>query len=313
MILLESFFFNSLTFKDPINYVIPAFVILIVWEFFVLTRKLKKTYDKKEAAASIGMGIGSVIINLASKAVWVGLFFVLFKYRIFDFLAPTSIEELTSLDWHLNHWWVWLALFISEDFVFYWHHRTAHEIRILWAGHVNHHSSQDYNFAIALRQGWWEEVYKYFWWMFLPLIGFHPVMVLTQVSINLIYQFFLHTETVNKLGILEYVFNTPSHHRVHHGSNLKYLDTNYAGTLIIWDRLFGTFQKEEEKSIYGITENINTKNLFKIASHELVAISKDVSSTKSIKYKLSYLFKSPGWSHKGEDKRAKILRNLAKE
>ncbi len=310
--LVESFFFNSITFKDPVAFVIPIFILFIVVEFFYITKKWHKDYDIKEAIASITMGLGSVVVNLGSKAIWIGLFFVVYEYKIFDFLAPVNREELLSVSWHLSHWWVWAILFIVEDFTFYWHHRTAHEIRVLWAGHVNHHSSEDYNFATALRQGWWEYVFKYIWWLWLPLIGFHPVMVLVQISFSLIYQFFLHTETVNKLGFLEYIMNTPSHHRVHHGADLQYLDRNYAGILIIWDRLFGTFEEEKQRPTYGITVNIKTKNIWKIAFHEIIAVYNDFKNVPGFKNKLNYLFRSPGWTHTGEDKRAKVLRKQIK-
>lgn len=210
-----------------------------------------------------------------------------------------------------NVWWVWLLLFFADDFTFYWHHRLSHEVRIFWAAHVNHHSSVHMNLGTALRQSWAEQLYKYFWWCWLPLIGFAPMMIFVMQTISLVYQFFQHTELIKKLPKpLEFIFNTPSHHRVHHGSNIRYLDQNHAGILIIWDRLFNTFQEEDEteKVIYGITNNIHTYNPFKIASHEFIALFKDVRRAPSLKNKLKYLFMPPGWSHDGEDLRAKTLR-----
>ena len=300
-------FYNPFSFNDPVAFAIPFFVILILSEYFFIRRK-SKNYDIKEAAASIGMGLGSVIINLGSKALYVAIFFILFQHRIFDGLAPNSLEELKDLSWHRAHWYIWVLLFFLEDLTFYVHHRLGHEVRILWAGHVNHHSSEDYNLATALRQGWWEYMYKYLLWLWLPLLGFHPIMVLTQMSLSLIYQFWIHTEYIDRLGFLELFMNTPSHHRVHHGANIKYLDRNYGGILIIWDRLFGSFQKEEEKAKYGLTHNIHTKNLFKIAFHEMAAIYRDVMSTPGLGNKISYIFKSPGWRHDGKDERASTLK-----
>ncbi len=300
-------FYNPLSFNDPVAFAVPFFIVLILFEYFLVKRN-QKNYDVKEAIASIGMGLGSVFINLGSKALYVGVFFVLFKYRIFDNLAPDSFEELKQLSWHKSHWYLWVLLFFLEDLTFYVHHRLGHEVRILWAGHVNHHSSEDYNLATALRQGWWEYMYKYLLWLWLPLLGFHPIMVLTQMSLSLIYQFWIHTEYINKLGFLELFMNTPSHHRVHHGANIKYLDRNYGGILIIWDRMFGSFQAEEEKAKYGLTHNIHTRNLFKIASHELIAILKDVIKAPGLGNKLSYIFRSPGWKHDGPDERAKVLK-----
>jgi sterol desaturase/sphingolipid hydroxylase (fatty acid hydroxylase superfamily) len=205
-------------------------------------------------------------------------------------------------------WYSWVILLFLEDFAFYMHHRSCHEIRLFWAGHVNHHSSVNYNLAVALRQGWGELTHKYIWWLWLPLIGFHPMMILMQMSISLIYQYWLHTETIKSLGPLEWFMNTPSHHRVHHGRNVRYLDRNHAGIFIIWDRLFGTFEKETEKPEYGITTNIETYNPLKIASHEYIALWKDVKKAPGFLNKIRYIFMPPGWSHNGSTKTAKELR-----
>ena len=149
--------------------------------------------------------------------------------------------------------------------------------------------------------------------MWLPLVGFAPIMIFIMQTISLVYQFFQHTELVRKLPKpIEFIFNTPSHHRVHHGSNIKYLDQNHAGVLIIWDRMFNTFQKEEEKVVYGITTNIHTYNPFKIATHEFVALFHDVKNAPGLANKLKYIFYAPGWSHNGEDLRAKTLRKKIK-
>jgi sterol desaturase/sphingolipid hydroxylase (fatty acid hydroxylase superfamily) len=159
-----------------------------------------------------------------------------------------------GLGWH---WWVWILILFADDFTFYWHHRLSHEIRVLWAAHVNHHSSTTMNLATALRQSWAEQLYKYFWWLWLPVVGFPPLMILMMMSISLIYQYWVHTELIRKMPKwFEFLFNTPSHHRVHHASNVRYLDQNHAGILIIWDRLFGTFaeERDDEKPVYGITK-----------------------------------------------------------
>jgi sterol desaturase/sphingolipid hydroxylase (fatty acid hydroxylase superfamily) len=215
---------------------------------------------------------------------------------------------LFNLGWH---WYAWVLIIFADDFTFYWHHRLSHEIRILWAAHVNHHSSQTLNLATALRQSWAEQLYKYFWWFWLPLVGFEPLMILMMMSISLIYQYWVHTELIKRLPVwYEFLFNTPSHHRVHHASNVRYLDQNHAGILVIWDRTFGTFAREsdDEKPVYGITKNINTYNLFKIASHEFVDLWADVKRAPTFKDKLKYIFYPPGWSHDGPDLRARTLR-----
>jgi sterol desaturase/sphingolipid hydroxylase (fatty acid hydroxylase superfamily) len=174
---------------------------------------------------------------------------------------------------------------------------------LFWASHVVHHSSEEYNLSTALRQTWTGGFYGFIFGIWLAYIGFHPVMILTQMSISLIYQYWIHTELIGKMPKwFEAVFNTPSHHRVHHGNNPLYLDKNYAGVLIIWDRLFGTFQSElkEEKVVYGLTTNIKTYNILKIAFNEWIALFKDVFTIKtSFINKLKYLFKPPGWKHDG--------------
>ena len=186
-------------------------------------------------------------------------------------------------------WWAWAILFFAEDLTYYWFHRTSHECRLFWASHVVHHSSQHYNLGTALRQTWTGGLMSFIFWLWLPLIGFPPIMVLTMQAISLLYQFWIHTELVRRLGPLEWVMNTPSHHRVHHGSNQRYLDRNHAGMLIIWDRLFGSFEPEGEKVIYGLTKNINSYNPLRIAFHEWIDIWNDVRTAPTWRLKLRYL------------------------
>lgn len=279
--------------NDPVSYAIPAFIILIILELWVSWREQKEWYHRAEAWASIAMGAGSVVINIFTKF----MYFVGFTY-LYEHLAIVQLGY---------EWWVWIICFFADDFSFYWHHRLSHQIRILWAAHSNHHSSQDYNLAIALRQSWTEGIYKFIFYAWMPLVGIPPLMVFTMASISLIYQFFLHTQAVGKLGFLEYFFNTPSHHRVHHGTNIKYLDKNHAGVLIIWDKIFGTFQEEQEKAVYGLTKNISTTNPLKIATAEYKEIWKDLKKTKNWQDKIGYLFKPPGWSHDGSTKTTRQL------
>lgn len=267
---------------DIVVYAISFFILLIAIEVY-LSIKMHKTCIFLYVASSIGMGLGSVFINILMKAVAFTFYLFLYKYRLFD------------LGWH---WWVFVLLFFADDFTFYWHHRLSHEIRLLWFCHVNHHSSVKYTLATALRAKLGlEQFYKYIWWSgSASLLGFHPIQILMMMSISLVYQFWIHTELIHKLpSIIEFVFNTPSHHRVHHASNVRYLDKNHAGILIIWDRIFGTFAEEldTEKPIYGITTNIQTYNLFKIASHEFVAILHDVKSAPNWKDKIKYLVYPP--------------------
>ena len=286
---------------DPVLYAIPFFLLAIATELYINYREQKNLYsDSKEAFASIGMGLGSLVINIVMKGLAYGVYTILYQYRLFE------------IGWQ---WWAWVLISFADDFTFYWHHRLSHEVRVLWAAHVNHHSSQSYNLATALRQSWAEQLYKYFWWWWMPLVGFHPLMMLMMMSISLIYQYWPHTEVIRKLPRwFEFLFNTPSHHRVHHASNVRYLDCNHGGILIIWDRLFGTFSEEKdfEKPIYGITKNIHTYNLFKIATHEFADLWADVKKAPTIGDKLRYIFLPPGWSHNGPDQRAKTLRRQMK-
>jgi sterol desaturase/sphingolipid hydroxylase (fatty acid hydroxylase superfamily) len=283
--------------QDPVLYAIPFFILAISAELYLYWREQRTFYaDPKEAAASIGMGLGSLVVNIIMKGLAYGVYTILYQYRIF------------TIGWH---WWSWVLILFADDFTFYWHHRLSHELRVLWAAHVNHHSSQYYNLATALRQSWAEQLYKYFFWLWMPLLGFHPLMMLMMMSFSLIYQYWPHTEKIGKLPRwFEFLFNTPSHHRVHHASNIRYLDRNHGGILIIWDRLLGTFAEERdtEKPVYGITKNIHTYNLFKIASHEYVDLWHDVRNAPKFSDKIKHLFMPPGWSPNGPDQRAKTLR-----
>ncbi|MCG9910141.1 MAG: sterol desaturase family protein [Flavobacteriales bacterium] len=289
----------SQVLTDPILLVaVPLFVLTFLLEAVFITRNLKKEYNTKDAVASVTMGIGSAFINTGLKIPVFIVFMWIYEHRIFT-LPPV--------------WWVFILLFFADDFSFYLHHRACHGIRLFWAAHVNHHSSVNYNLAVALRQSWGELFHKYIWWLWLPLLGFHPLWIFTMMSISLVYQYVLHTELVNKLGPLEWIFNTPSHHRVHHASNVRYLDKNHAGILIIWDRLFGTFKEEseQEKVIYGITSNIHTYNPIEIATHEYKALWNDVKKAPGLINKLRYLIMPPGWSHDGSTKTSKQLQKEA--
>jgi sterol desaturase/sphingolipid hydroxylase (fatty acid hydroxylase superfamily) len=205
-------------------------------------------------------------------------------------------------------------LLFADDFAYYWFHRMNHEVRLFWAGHVSHHSSQYLNYGTALRQGVGERLHKFFFWLWLPLLGFDAVMIFVMMAINLIYQYWTHTEFVRRLPKpLEFILNTASHHRVHHASQPRYLDRNHAGVFIIWDRMFGTFSGEldSEPPKYGLTKNIESHNPLYVATHEYAAIWRDVKRAEKWSDKLKYIFYAPGWSHDGDDMRAKIVRQRA--
>jgi sterol desaturase/sphingolipid hydroxylase (fatty acid hydroxylase superfamily) len=269
---------------DLIHLAIPAFIVLILLEAIADAIMRRDLYEVKDSAASISMGLGNVAINLVAKSMQLGIFAVLYRLRLFNLGTA---------------WWVWLLLFFGDEFSYYWFHRASHECRLFWASHVVHHSSQRYNLSTAVRQSWTSTFISWIFWMWLPLLGFRPMMVLTMQAISLLYQFWIHTQLVKRLGLFEWILNTPSHHRVHHGSNARYIDRNHGGTLIVWDRLFGTFEPEDSQDCprYGLTTNIQTYNPVRIAFHEWADLWRDVRSAPGVRNKLRYVFGRPGWRH----------------
>lgn len=278
-------------------FAIPAFVILLLLEAWYSWKEQKHLYETRDTFSSLAMGIGNVITGLFSKLIVYGAFTLVYEFRLFT--MPTT-------------WWMWVLAFFADDFSYYWFHYVSHNVRWFWASHVVHHSSQQYNLSTALRQTWTGNLTGAFvFWMWMPFVGFHPFVVILMQQISLIYQFWIHTETVTTLPRpIEYVFNTPSHPRVHHASNLKYLDKNHGGVLIIWDRIFGTFKAEEERPTYGLTKNIDTYNPFRIAFKEWTDMFKQARRAGSIKQALNYFWRPPGWSHNGA---GKTTRQLLKE
>ncbi|MEU4620157.1 sterol desaturase family protein [Actinoplanes sp. NPDC023801] len=265
-------------------YAVPAFLLLIVMEvlsFRFLPDDEERGYEARDTATSLSMGFGSQVVGVPWK---------LFTAVVFAGLYVLSPFKLDPHDW-----WVWVLLFFADDLAYYWFHRLHHEVRVLWAGHVVHHSSQFFNLSTALRQSWTPMTALPFW-LGLAALGFPPWMIFLQQSISLAYQFFLHTERIDRLPRpVEWFFNTPSHHRVHHGANDPYLDRNYGGILIIWDRLFGSFEPEGERVRYGLTTNIQTYNPLKVATHEYAAIWRDLRGAKTWRHRAGYLFGRPGW------------------
>ena len=270
--------------RDVILYAIPFFVILLILEaasYYLLPDEDKVGYEAKDTRTSLIMGAGYVAINVGWKVV------VLLALSALYLIAPIHLSASNPL--------TWIALFVLDDLCFYTYHRTHHTVRVFWASHVVHHSSEHYNLSTALRQPWTPFTALPFW-LPLALFGFAPWMILLQQSISLAYQFFLHTERVGKLWKpIEFVMNTPSHHRVHHGSNKRYLDRNYGGILIIWDRLFGSFEAEGEPVVYGLTKNVDSFNPVTVAFHEFAAIGRDLKSARTVPDALGYLFRGPGW------------------
>jgi sterol desaturase/sphingolipid hydroxylase (fatty acid hydroxylase superfamily) len=238
-------------------------------------------YDRTDSRTSITMGFGSVFTGVA--------------WQLLFLLMATGLHRLTPLRIPSNAWWGWALLVVAEDLSYYAYHRAGHEVRVLWASHVVHHSSQHYNLSTALRQTW-VPLTQFPFWLWLPLLGFQPWMVLVEQSVSLIYQFWIHTERIDRMPRwFELVLNTPSHHRVHHGSQAQYLDKNYAGIFILWDRLFGTFEPEGERVRYGLTKNITTHNPVRVAFGEYAALFGDVRRARSVRDKVGHLVHGPAW------------------
>jgi sterol desaturase/sphingolipid hydroxylase (fatty acid hydroxylase superfamily) len=272
---------------EVLYYAIPFFILLlgVEWISFRHYHGELAGYEQRDTRTSLTMGLGNVTINVAWK------FVVLAVYA--------GLYELTPLRMPAGEWWTYVLLFLADDLAYYWFHRVHHEVRVFWASHVVHHSSQHYNLSTALRQTWTPMTALPFWAP-LALVGFAPWMILLQQSISLIYQFWIHTERIGKLPApVEYAFNTPSHHRVHHGANEVYLDRNYGGILIVWDRLFGSFQGETERVRYGLTKNLRTFRPTRVAFHEFLDLARDVREAASWRERFGYVFRGPGWSPDG--------------
>ena len=290
--------FEQFAQDDLIYWFVPIFIVAALLEAYYGRAKNLRLHEGNDTKASLWMMLLTAIVDIAPK---LAAFMVIFL-----------LHEISPLrDVVGRQWWAWLLLLFLDDFTYYWFHRLNHQVRILWAGHVSHHSAVRMHLVTALRQGVGERIHKYLFWLPLPLLGFDALMIFTMMSLNLFYQFWVHTELVKKLPpVFEWIFNTPSHHRVHHASNHRYLDRNHAGIFILWDRLFGSFAAEHEDvpPRYGLTENLTSHHPLHVATHEYSAIWQDVKNAPNWQTALKYLFWAPGWRHDGPDKRAKHLR-----
>ena len=278
------------SFPMVLAYAAPFFVLSVALEWWLVRKgKLAGIYETKDALTSMLMGTGNLISDITMGVISLSVLMWAWQFRL--------------LDWGVSLPIIVLAL-IAQDCLYYWKHRAAHRVRWFWTAHVVHHSSEYYNLSTALRQPW-NNHFTGFVLLSTPLVilGVHPLLLGFVGALNLLYQYWIHTEAIDRMPAwFEAIFNTPSHHRVHHGTNPQYLDANYAGILIIWDKMFGTFVPEsaDEKVTYGLVQNVETYNPIKIAFSEMWGALKDVCGPKlTLMQRLKYLFAPPGWSHDG--------------
>lgn len=286
-----------MTLPDPVTLAIPVFVLLILAEMLLVRRRGQGRYEWRDVGASLMLGLGSTVAGLVTGGAVIAISVWVHQYRILD-IGFTS--------------WAFALCFIADDLAYYWFHRTAHRVRWFWASHVIHHSSQHYNLTTALRQTW-TGFFSLSFLFRLPLflIGFPIEMVFFVAGLNLVYQFWIHTEQVGRLPRwVEAIMNTPSHHRVHHATNPRYLDRNYAGVFIIWDRMFGTFEpeREDERPRYGIVRNLPSFNPLWAAFHEWVAIARELAEARSLAEAWGRVAGPPGWQPGGNGDTSDAIR-----
>jgi sterol desaturase/sphingolipid hydroxylase (fatty acid hydroxylase superfamily) len=285
---------------NPTQYAVPLFVVAVLAEMLWAKFRAPEAYEPKDTLVSLSFGLGSTLAGALLGGLALALMFLAYDYRVVDF-GPEW--------WAL--WWAWPLCFVLDDLAYYWSHRAGHRIRWMWAAHVNHHSSQHYNLSTALRQSWTGNLtIGILFSLPLVLLGFHPVMIAICGGFNLIYQFWIHTEAIKRMPRwFEAVMNTPSHHRVHHATNPRYLDRNYAGVFIVWDRMFGTFEPEVdgEPIRYGIVKQLGSFNVLWAVFHEWIGMITDIWRSPW-RHKWSYLLREPGWSHDGSRETSDMIR-----
>lgn len=264
-------------------YAIGIYAALIAVEVGLNVVYKHKLYRLKDTLCSLSMGSAYLTMRVVMKGFTLMLMYLAHEYALFDIG---------------NSWVAFIACYVAMDFAVYWYHRFVHEVRFGWAAHIAHHSSEQYNLgATAFRQSFAEPVIEPFFFAMVPLLGFDPLMALVALELNLIYMFWVHFEKVGKLHpIFEWLFSTPSHHRVHHSANTPYLDKNYGGTFIIWDRLFGSFAEEKEAPVFGLVTQLNSNNPIKASFHEWINLAHDMWSARGIRNKIGYLVLPPGWA-----------------
>lgn len=262
-----------------IAFAIPFFLFFIAFEYYVTEKKGKEYFHLAESIANLNVGIGERLADLFTT----GLFYFFFAY-IHEHFALFEIKANV---------WTWILLFLVTDFLWYWYHRFAHEVNLFWIAHIVHHQSEDFNYTVSTRITVFQAVVRSLFWSVMPLLGFPPQMIFVFLLIHGAYPFFTHTQTVGKLGWLEYVFVTPSHHRVHHASNPEYLDKNYGDILIIWDKLFGTFVKETVPPVYGLVHPLKSYSFLWQHFHGFLELLVAAKRARGWREKLRMVFGKP--------------------
>ena len=259
----------------------PIVLAIIFAEALISNWQNRKYYKREDTYCTVGLLAGNIVMAFAIKGLVLAFHFYLYQFRIFDFANTIPL------------WAMWILTFIMIDLVFYVYHRMSHRTRFLWAIHLSHHSSEEMNFAVSFRQAWFGPISKIPFFMTLPLLGFDPTIIAVAGVMSTLWGIVGHTQIVDKLGPLEWVFNTPSHHRVHHGSNKQYIDKNYGNLLIIWDRMFGTFEPEEEPVTFGLVNNVNTFNPAKITFMAWSSMIEDIKNKNDFSEMLNAIFGPP--------------------
>lgn len=291
--------FDSLREQWIILISTPIYIIIIGLEILLSSLHQKHLYTVKNTFANVYLMLLNMGVDVLFRSIYLSFWFFLFQHAVINIETP---------------WIYWISLFVLEDFLYYWLHRFDHEIRFFWATHVTHHSSMKMNFTVGFRSSVFQPLYRFIYFIPLPLLGFQPLDILFVYAATQIWGIFVHTELIHKMGWLEYILVTPSHHRVHHASNPKYLDKNMGMFLIIWDKLFGTFQAElpatnYQPIAYGLTKNLDKPNPFTVVMHEWIQIWKDIKQPDiTLKQRWMYLVGPPGWSHDGSRQTSEEMR-----
>lgn len=266
---------------------IPAFLVLITVEVLVAKARRRQVYRLNDAVSDLGCGLSSQIVSsVLTGAVRTAVYIWVFaNFRLWD-LDALGVGVA----------WQWVFGIVGVDFLYYWWHRGSHEINLLWAAHVVHHHSEDYNLAVALRQAWFTGFTALPLFLLLGLLGLPPHIYLVSKAVSSLYQFWIHTELIDRLGPLEWILNTPSHHRVHHAVNDEYLDRNYGGILILWDRLFGTFEPERAPPVYGTTKLLRSFSPIWANFHHFFDVAERSRAFPRLRDRVWIWFAHPAWS-----------------